>query len=350
MKKIMYLVLLGIISSTCISSCQKEKDIIPVGNETNSVLQQEEFDERVGVTRRFDNIAFSGTTGFNLPSNPNYFSWAMFNTLNWQTTTGHFIAMYKDNYRNNIHSQGNKLASFIDDLNVGASYMTANEKADSIEAGIVQNTTNTGDLVKTKWIILNEMSRSLWQSNANNYRTWLVNVVKRLKITYNHEVIICTPILFASNYPSAQWQQLSSYGYIAIEGYLSGKAIKAHSGGYGLNTSSGKTAARNWCKQQYKSFKLDYIGQGVPSSKIYLIEHFAQTKANQLNNDGSVISFGRCGVSVADWKAAILVRGQASRSVGFAGFVSYAWSRNWMGASQADLVSFINTYKSTTPF
>ena len=330
-------------------SCQKEKDIIAVQPAADSVLPEQECGDRAAtVTPRFDNIAFCFTPP--ACSFPNYFTWNEFNALNWHSSNGHFIAMHKDNYRNDIHAQENKLAGWIDDLNDGSSYMSAVQKADDIESQILHQFTNTGDHVKTKWIILNELSRSLWISNSNNYRTWLVNVVKRLKNTYNHEVIVCSPIEFAGNYPSQQWQQLSLYGYIAIEGYLSGKAIKANDGGHGLNTPAGMAAAKSWCYQKYLGFKQSYNNQGVPFSKIYLIEHFAQTKENQMGDDGNIINYGRCGVSVANWKLAIKARGEASGNVGFAGFVSYAWHRNWMNASESDLVSFINAYKATSPF
>ncbi len=350
-----------------ITSCKKENEILPMNTEAISAPVSEEEEEsadRSGLNRRFDIIEFCGTNSFNLPNNPNYFSWAEFSSLNWQSTNGHFISQETGGYNVQLHNQGNQLAAFYNPHGSGNNQtntfhdylaVTASNKADAIHNYVQQHCVNQNSYGSTiKWIIINEISPSLWGGSSQNqaYRTWVVNVAKRLKNHYHHEVIICSPYQTISAH-SADWTALAQYAYIGIEGYLSGAEIKAHAGpNQSLSTTSGKAAAKAWCHQQYQSFKQSYINQVGASnaSKLFLIEHFAQTKAGQLTNNGTPVSWGRCGVSVSDWKTAIELRGQASGNVGFGGFISYAWWINWMGASEAQLVSFINSYKATTPY
>jgi hypothetical protein len=164
----------------------------------------------------------------------------------------------------------------------------------------------------------------LWPSNAG-YRAWLRTLIYRLKTTHNHQIILASPFSNPGNHAS-DWVPLSQNCYIGIEKYLSGAAINA----------SGNSKA--WCKSQYQSSKNSYLNLGIAANRLYLFEHFGHTVAGT--------AWGRSGVSYAGWDNAIKVRADAAREVGFAGFVGYAWGKNGMGVSQAEMVHFIQTYKS----
>jgi hypothetical protein len=274
--------------------------------------------------RRFDVVTFC------CPCTPDdHLCQPQFDALNWRTNgsrpNGHFLAMGSDAHRSEVNGNGNFLAAYYNDLNTGWTTMTGAQKADDIENNyIIPRFTVTG--VKTKWVILNEISAGTWPNNQT-YRTWVGDLVARLKNTYNHEVIICSPFPNpAAN--NADWQRVSTYAYIGVECYLSGQEINANG-----NSVS-------WCQTQYQNSKNSYVNRGVPAAKIYLVEHFGQTVWNT--------GWGRSGVSYAGWDNAINARSTAARNVGFAGFVSYAWAKNAMLASDADLIHFENTYTAKT--
>ncbi len=147
----------------------------------------------------------------------------------------------------------------------------------------------------------------------------------RLNQTYKHEVILYSPFPNPAN-NGADWAYLSQYCYIAVERYLSGAAINAHG-----NSVS-------WCQAQYQSSKNSYRGVGVPATRLFLGEHFGQTVAGT--------AWGRSGVSKAGWANAIRARADAARNVGFAGFVSFAWGKNGMGVTEAEMIYYEDVYRA----
>lgn len=252
-----------------------------------------------------------------------------FDVLNWPTNAsrpnGHFMAMGSDARRSEVNGNGNFLAAYYNTLNTGWTTMTGAQKADDIENNyIIPKFTTTG--VKTKWVILNEISAGTWPDNQT-YRTWVGDVVARLKNTYNHEVILLSPFGNPGK-NDADWQRVSTYAYIGVEKYLSGQEINANGNSV------------TWCETQYQGSKNSYLNRGVPSGKIYLVEHFGQTEWDT--------GWGRSGVSYAGWDNAINARCTAARNVGFAGFVSYAWAKNAMKVSDEDLIHFESTYTAKT--
>ena len=99
--------------------------------------------------------------------------------------------MGSDAHRPEIKTNGNFLAAYYNDLNTGWTTMTGTQKADDIENNyIIANFTSTG--VKTTWVILNEISAGTWPGNQT-YRTWVGDLVARLKNTYGHSVILLSP-------------------------------------------------------------------------------------------------------------------------------------------------------------
>ena len=272
------------------------------------------------AARRFDIVTFCCPCTLT-----NHLCTPQFDALNRSTNAtlrnGHFLAMGTDAHRAEINANGNFLAAYYDDLNTGWSNTPAAQKADDIEYRYIrQNFTNTG--VKTTWVILNEISADLWPTNQA-YRTWVGNVVSRLKNKYGHSVILFAPFANPGRH-NEDWKRVSRYAYIGVENFLSGQEIK-----------SNRFSVR-WCRDQYRKSKKSYLDRKVPADKIYLVEHFAQTKAG--------IHRGRSGVSATEWDKAIEARNAAARQVRFAGFVSYAWGKNAMLVSDTELIHFENTY------
>ena len=268
--------------------------------------------------RRFDITTFNCTPD----GSPDHFCEPQFDSLNWTTTNGHFLAMGTDNRRADVNDAGNFLAAYYNDLTGLYGDFNGTEAADVIEMYVIDRFTNTG--VKTKWVILNEISAGLWPSSAD-YRAWLRTLVARLHDVHGHEVILFSP--FGNpGANGADWAPLSTNCYIAIEKYLSGASINANGNSV------------EWCRKQYQASKDAYVALGVHASRLYLAEHFAQTVAGT--------AWGRSGVSEAGWHNAIRARADGAKLVGFAGFVGYAWGKNGMGVSEAEMIRYQETYKS----
>jgi hypothetical protein len=151
----------------------------------------------------------------------------------------------------------------------------------------------------------------------------VVDFATAMDVDYDKNVVIAAPFDSPGNH-AADWSALADHAWVAAEVYLSGKEVNA----------SGNSVA--WCAAQYEDAALAYGALGVSLDRLFLVEHFGQTTAEK--------SWGRAGVSTAGWHNAIEARSQAAASVGFAGFVSYAWSWNLMHESEANRVAFMQTY------
>lgn len=245
-----------------------------------------------------------------------------FNALNWPSANGHYLAMGSDAHKDDVSGAGNALAAYYDTLNDNYPTLSGIEKADDIENRL----TSYFPSGAPEWVILNEISSSMWQS-SQDYRDWVKAVVHRLAVTYAHKVILYSPFQTVSG-NSADWQAVSGDAYIAIEAYLSGEEIKNH----GFSVS--------WCESQYSAAKQSYLARGVAAERLFLGEHFAQTLAGT--------PYGRSGLSLPEWDSAMNARHTAIRNTGFAGFVGYAWAKNAMGAPDSDLIHFEQTYAGAT--
>jgi hypothetical protein len=270
--------------------------------------------------RRFDVATFYETTEFSA----DHFVQAHFDNLNWSSPNGHLMMMGTDQRRTQLNGAGNVLGAYYNTLTnlYTSSGHDPIAAADTIRQYVLDNFTSTG--VATKWISLNEISGSLWPSNGD-YRAWLRGTISRLKNTYSQEVILFSPFPNPVN-NAADWGPLSQDCYIAVEQYLSGEEIKNN--GYSVT----------WAQNQYLSSKNSYIARGVDPSKIIMTEHFGQTTAGT--------GWGRAGLPIAEWQQAIAVRSDAIRNVGFAGFISYAWSKNGMMVSDAEMIAAEQAYRS----
>jgi len=247
-----------------------------------------------------------------------------FDHLNWEMNPGHFLAMGGDAHRTAITNRNNELAAYYNFFNEGCSLMTGTNKAGLIEKYVQEKFTRTG--AKPRWIVLNEISAGQWPTNQA-YRKWTIEVVRVLRRQYGLQPILCAP--FATPKANSEsWQAVAADAFIGIECYLSGEEIKRH----GFSVA--------WCEQRYAEARKAYLQRGVPAGRLFLVEHFGQTPAG--------VQWGRAGVSAEDWNGAIRVRSEAADQVGFAGFVSYAWAKNRMKVSDAELLQFEDTYRAQT--
>ena len=133
-----------------------------------------------------------------------YFTQNMFNHLNIPYPGGVFFAMGTDAHRAEVQAQGNSLAVYFNNLTTGIDVNNPNAMIQTIQNNCLTFTT-TG--VQPTWIVLNEMSSSLWPPDANqSYRDWMKTVVHTLHLTYGHEVILYTPFPNPGAHP-ADWQR-----------------------------------------------------------------------------------------------------------------------------------------------
>jgi hypothetical protein len=247
-----------------------------------------------------------------------------FDRLNWGMNPGHFLAMGSDSQRMAITNQNNELAAYYNNFNEGWSFTAATNKAGLIERYVRDRFTRTG--AKPKWIVLNEISAGQWPTNQA-YRQWAIEVVRILHRRYGLLPILCAP--FATPKANGEsWKAIAENAFIGIECYLSGEKIKQNE------------FSVAWCEQRYVEARSAYEQRGVPLVRLFLVEHFGQTPTG--------VNWGRGGVSAEDWSRALRVRSEAAHKVGFAGFVSYAWAKNRMKVSDAELLQFEDTYRAQT--
>jgi hypothetical protein len=266
---------------------------------------------------RFDNVTFC------CPCSPDdHLCQAHFDELNLPTTNGHYIAMGTDAHRLDLATNGNALAIYFNTFNDGWTTNTGAMSASNINQYAIANFTSNGP--RPDWIVLNEISSGLWTSDPN-YRAWVQAAVHSLKTTYGFNVILFSP--FPN--PGANgvdWQAIANDAFIGIENYLSGEEVRAQ--GYSIN----------YCQSQYQSSITSYAGLGVNRARLMLGEHFAQTTSGT--------TFGRAGVASNEWDMVITARNQGALNAGFAGFLSYAWSKNAMLVSDQEELHFEDTYRT----
>jgi hypothetical protein len=271
--------------------------------------------------QRFELATFNATPEFST----DHYNQAMFDHLNVVSPFGpyHFM-MGSDLRRSQLEAKGNTLGTYYNTLtdlytNSGHNPVAA---ADALDFYVRDRFTDTGPA--PKWISINEISSSLWQ-NSSEYRTWLVDTMRRVREHYGYEPIVFAPF---SN-PGANdatWEALGQHAYIGVEHYLSGEEIR----------NSGFSVG--WAQARYESSKTSYMARGVPEDRIFLTEHFGQTLAGS--------GWGRAGVSADEWERAIRVRDSAILNADFSGFLSFAWGKNGMQVSDAELIRFEDAHMS----
>src|SRR5215831_2529862 len=142
--------------------------------------------------------------------------------LNVPTTNGYYLAMGTDAHRLELATNGNALAIYYNTFNAGYSTNSGAQQAAMIDAQMTPLFTTSGP--KPNWIVLNEISSSLWQTDPV-YRGWVHDVVHALRTTYGYNVILYSPFPNpAAN--DSDWQNVTADAYIGIENYLSGEEVQ----------------------------------------------------------------------------------------------------------------------------
>lgn len=268
------------------------------------------------AVKRFDVATLScGAAGACTGSEDKCFCQPDFDALN--VAPPHFMAVGTDMHKAKVWGAGNFQAAYVDDLNTNWQAGGAARAAE-----IIASAKQGFPCGVPEYFILNEISAGQWPSNAT-YRQFVVDVAKALKNTHGKTPVVASPFP-KPGANGASWAELQKYAFIGAEVYLSGKEINANG-----NSVS-------WCQTQYQAAITAYGNLGVPKSRLYLFEHFANTDAT--------VGWGRAGVSVAGWKNAITARSTAIKNVGFAGFVSYGWGGNAMHAPESDRLAFMALY------
>jgi autotransporter-associated beta strand protein len=282
----------------------------------------------------FDYTSFENSPG-------KRFQQAHFDVLNYPSINGNYMMTSTDNHRPEMVANGNALAQFYSPFccATGSDYLdnprpTAIEEADRINTYTINNSTNNG--ARPEWVILNEISPSLWQQNPgapslNAFRTWAIDVVTRLTDVYGYKVIMLSPyqqLGQTTNAPS--WQALANKAYVGIEAYLDGDEVMTGGTDYASRVA--------YAQGRYQAAKNSYLNVGIPAEKLFVIEHVGNTV------EGT--NWGRGGIAAADWDQALMIRQDAIYNVNFAGFLTYAWGGNNMNITVDEQIQHEYYYRS----
>ncbi len=278
----------------------------------------------------------------------------------------HFMTLPGDVHGPQVWGKGNKLAAYVNSLtdlwNGKAGKLTQQERAR-------KGPTSAGELMESlsrvyacgvpAFIILNEISRSVWLTNPSKctpgrpcttYRNYVKQLVKHLQVDFGKKVIVASPYWYPINQAKipklkADWETLGRYGYIGIEANeLDGLSVYTHKDMYG---DEGDPVT--FSKSRYKMMLSAYHDFGIPYRKLLIVQNFANTcnATAKSGQEGACCTgrvhcakpghFGRYGVSLAKWKIVVHARDVALKTllvggVGghrFAGFLSYGWGGFW---------------------
>ena len=251
--------------------------------------------------------------------------------LNYPSINGNYMMVTGTLTASQIQQAGNTSVIWYDTFNQNEypAYSAADEAA-KIDSYAKSKNGN----VRPGWVVLNELSSLMRDttSNGDSYRQWTTDVMSMLhSAPYNYNIVL-----------------LNQKGTLELE---LGRPIQidlAVAGQQRLHRhrrvprrsidhqrpAPDYTSRFNFAKNAYQSSKNSYINVGgIGADRLVLIEHFGNT-----SSDPS-IWYGRHGLMPAsDWDAAIQVRQDAIYSVGFAGFLAYAWGGNGMGITEAEQI------------
>jgi autotransporter-associated beta strand protein len=281
-------------------------------------------------------------TSFDNPNTPGanpHFGQAQFDVLNYPSINGNYMMTSTDNHRPEMVANNNALAEFYN--NFLADYNTqynsvgglnAVAEADAIDAYTVKNSTKNGP--KPSWMILNEISFSVWPDATNpqksaDYRAWVIATVTRLHDTYGYNVITYAPFETPGSYAS-DWQALAAKSYIGVENYQSGEEVWNGGHDYASRVA--------WAQAKYEASQTAYGNLGVSASRLFLGEEFANT--------ASGVGWGRAGLSAADWDTVIQIRQDAIYNADYAGYLAYAWGSNPLLITEAEQIEHEYYYRT----
>jgi autotransporter-associated beta strand protein len=283
----------------------------------------------------FDYTSFDNA---NSPGANPHFGQAQFNVLNYPSINGNFMMTSTDNHRPEMVANNNALAEFYNNFlaDYNAQYnssggLNAAAEADAINAYTVTKSANNGP--KPNWLILNELSASVWPDTTQkgiDYRTWVINAVTRLHDTYGYDVVTYSPFANPSSTYASDWRALAAKSYIGVENYLSGEEVWSHGTDYASRVA--------WAQAQYDWSQTAFGNLGISSSRLFLGEEFANTAPG--------VAWGRAGLSPADWDSVIQIRQDAIYNADYAGYLAYAWGSNPIGISEAEQLQYEYYYRT----
>lgn len=317
---------------------------------------------------RFDVVTFNGLCSSGLPLEKNgrakCFACDEFNIFNQGPP--HFITMPGDVHAPQVWAQGNALAAYVNSLTDlwggKAGKLTQQERArkgPTTPGELMQSLSHLYACGVPAYIILNEISRSVWVKNPKKcpaggpcmtYRQYVVHMAHNLRVFFGKHVIVASPFWYPINqgkHPAlkANWAALGRNAYIAIEANeLDGPNVYNHKDSYG---DDGDPVT--YCKVRYKMMLSAYHDFGIPYRKLMIVQNFSNT-CNATAKKGQAGAcckarekcagpgpYGRFGISIAKWKKVVhardvalknlLVHGLSGRR--FAGFLSYGWGGFW---------------------
>src|SRR6185295_10279726 len=173
--------------------------------------------------------------------------------------------------------------------------------------------------------------------SLSEHRTWVIDTVTLLNDTYGYKVITYSPYETVGTANGPSWQALAAKSYIGIESYQSGTEV--------WNGGTDYASRVAWAQGKYQTSKNTYLTAGVPESRLFVSEHFANN--NAITDTGAAAGWGRAGLaSAADWDTVIQLRQDAIYNVGFAGFLAYNWGGNGMGVTQSEQIQHEYYYRS----
>jgi hypothetical protein len=284
----------------------------------------------------FDYTSFDNA---NSPGANPHFGQNQFNVLNYPSLNGNYMMTSTDNHRPEMVANNNALAEFYNNFLADYNTQYRNNggvidpiaEADAINSYTVSNSTKNGP--KPNWVLLNEISVSVWQDTTQkgiDYRAWVVGVATRLHDTYGFNVVTFAPFATVGTARAADWQLLTAKSYVGVENYLSGQEVMSGGSDYGSRVA--------WAQAQYQASVDTYGAAGVPKSKLVLTEEFANTTTGT--------GWGRGGISASDWDTVIQIRQDAIRNVGFPGFAAYAWGSNGMFITEKEQIQHEYWYRT----
>jgi autotransporter-associated beta strand protein len=280
--------------------------------------------------------AFAYDQHFDYTSFETGFQQSHFDILNYPSINGNLMMTSTDNHRAEMNANHNELAqfynSFLADYNSQYPNLDAVAEADKINQYSITNSTKLGGS-KPQWLILNEISSSVWQDTTQkgiDYRNWLVDCVTRLHDVHGFSVVTFAPFATVGTARAADWQRVAAKSYIGIENYLSGAEV--------MNGGSDYASRLAWAQSQYQASKSTYMAAGVTFDRLFLGEHFGNTVSG--------IGYGRSGIASSDWDTVLQIRQDAIRNIGFPGFLAYNWGGNTMGITTAEQLQHEYWYRT----
>src|SRR5688572_23859668 len=294
-------------------------------------------------------VARATDLSFDYTSFETGFGQAQFDVLNYPSINGNYMMTSTDNHRPEMVANNNALAQFYNNFNADYNHPTAERRTPAQEAAHIDtytrnNSTKNGP--RPEWLILNEISASQWQLNPgvpslSKHRTWVIDTVTLLNDVYGYKVITYSPYETVGTANAPSWQALAAKSYVAIESYQSGTEV--------WNSGANSASRLAWVQGKYQSSKNTYLAAGVPESRLFISEHFANNNATYVDNQGvtRTTGWGRAGLaSAADWDTVLQLRQDAIYNVGFEGFLAYNWGGNAMGVTQAEQLQHEYFYRS----